>query len=248
MTGKQRAAGTKEFAATAQKDPWSAAAPRSLPVSASWHPVLKLQHTVGNQAVLRLLGSNAVLDEHIVQRKPVLKNCSGKEDAINAAIGDATRLAGLALRALRGEGVESGEREYLKAALRNNFGDVTDKQKDTIIDRYAKIVDTLDKKEITCVNLEKKENKKTICAEAAVNGNTISLFLHFWKDACGSKGEMLLHEAAHNAGAKDDIHADEGYPPKSKGEDNAYSYQHYALAVHQGPPRVKLDTPKRPVK
>jgi hypothetical protein len=136
----------------------------------------------------------------------------------------------------------------VQTALKTHFGDVTDKQKTTITERYANMNDTLDSKKITCVNRKKTDKKKAICAEAPVNSNDISIFLHFWNDGCGSKGEMILHEAAHNAGAKDDIHKDEGYPPTKNPEDNAYSYQYFALDVQKGPPRVRLNAPKVPKK
>jgi hypothetical protein len=264
MTGQQRATETQTSAARSQKNTSNVKPP--LPTSTSLQPVLQLQQTIGNQAVLRLLepgmfqakpgigqeklvqtkpaASAPLLHAHILQRKSVFKNCKGKEETLNSASDEAKKLAGRALSALKGERVEATEKEYLQTALRNNFGDVTDKQKTTIIERYANINDTLDSKEITCINKEKKEKKKTICAEAPVNSNEISLYLHFWRDGCGSKGEMMLHEAAHNAGAKDDIHKDEGYPPKSHAEDNAYSYQYFAVDVQKGPPRVRYGGPK----
>ena len=157
-------------------------------------------------------------------------------------------MANAALLVLKGERLEVTEKEHVRTALKNNFGDVTDKQKTTITERYANMNDTLDSKEITCINKKKTDKKKAICAEASINGNSISIFLDFWKDACGSKGEMMLHEAAHNAGAKDDIHKDEEYPPKGNAEDNAYSYQYFAVDLKPGPPRIRLGVPKAPEK
>lgn len=190
----------------------------------------------------------SLLHAHFLQRKPVFKNCKEKEETLSAAIDEAKILASMALSALKGERLESIEKEHVQTALKNHFGDVTDKQKTTITERYASIHDTLDSKKITCVDREKKEKKKAICAEAPIHSQKISIFLHFWRDACGSKGEMMLHEAAHNAGAKDDIHLDEGYPPKAHAEDNAYSYQFFAVDVRKGPPRVRLEDPKVPKK
>lgn len=270
MTGKQRSTETLQSAATSQKNP-SNFTTSPLRTSASLHPVLRLQHTIGNQAVLRLLergigqeklvqtkpaasaraGNSfkpSLLHARILQTKPVLKNCKGKEETLNSAIDEAKKLANGALFVLKGGRVEATEKAYLQTALKNNFGDVTDKQKTTITERYANMNDTLDSKEITCINKSKKEKKKAICAEAPINGNSISIYLHFWNDGCGSKGEMILHEAAHNAGAKDDIHPDEEYPPKGNAEDNAYSYQYFAVDVKKGPPRIRLGGPKVPEK
>ena len=201
-----------------------------------------------SQAVQQKSLRPAVLPAHILQREPVFKGCKEKEETLSSAIDEAKILANMALSALKGERLESIEREHVQAALKNNFGDVTDKQKTTITERYASIHDTLDSKTITCIDKEKKEKKKAICAEAPIHSQKISIFLHFWRDACGSKGEMILHEAAHNAGAKDDIHLDEGYPPKANAEDNAYSYQFFAVDVRKGPPRVRLEDPKVPKK
>jgi hypothetical protein len=249
MTGKQRAAETRKSAATSQKNSSNLTKPRLL-TSASLDPVLQLQQTIGNQAVLRLLqsGKASLLRAQIVQRKPVFKSCKEREETLSSAIDDAKKLASAALLVLKGERLEVTEKEHVRKALKNNFGDVTDKQKTTITERYANMNDTLDSKEITCINKKKTDKKKAICAEAPINGNSISIFLDFWKDACGSKGEMMLHEAAHNAGAKDDIHKDEEYPPKGNAEDNAYSYQYFAVDVKAGPPRIRLGVPKAPEK
>jgi hypothetical protein len=284
MTGTQRATETQKSAATSQKNSSNLTTPPFL-TSASLHPVLHLQQTIGNQAVLRLLvprilqakpGTDAraaepavagnmpsrtlghdivfdagqhalqpsLLHAHILQRKPVFKKCKGREETLSSAIDEAKKLARGALLALKGERLEATEKEHVQTALRNNFGDVTDKQKITITERYVNITDTLDSKEITCINKQKKIKKKAICAEAPIDSNDISIYLHFWKDGCGSKGEMMLHEAAHNAGAKDDVHKDEEYPPKGNAEDNAYSYQFFAVDVHEGPARIRLGSPK----
>ncbi len=189
----------------------------------------------------------SLLHAHVLQREPVFTNCKKREETLSSAIDDAKKLASMALSALKGERLEAIEKEHVQKALKDNFGDVTDKQKTTISERYANMNDTLGSKKITCVNKEKKEKKKSICAEAPINSEKIVIFLHFWRDGCGSKGEMLLHEAAHNAGAKDDIHSDEGYPP-ANAEDNAYSYQLFAVDVKKGPPRVRLGDPKVPKK
>jgi uncharacterized protein DUF4157 len=315
MTEKQRATETKESAASSQRSISNLTKPLFL-ASASLHPVLQLQHNIGNQGILRLLKSGvlqasldprfdydfshaqrhtdarvaesavagnalsyavghdivfgarqhaeraesvgglrvhelshpSLLHAHILQREPVFKNCKKQEETLSSAIDEAKTLASMALSALKGERLEAIEKEHVQKALKDHFGDVTDRQKTTITERYANINDTLGSKEITCKNKEKKEKKKAICAEAPIKSQKITIFLHFWKDACGSKGEMLLHEAAHNAGAKDDIHQDEGYPPKANAEDNAYSYQFFAVEVRKGPPRVQLGDPNAPKK
>lgn len=213
------------------------------------------QYAPGTEAGKRLLAhelshvmqqnsfQTSLLSAHNLQRKPVFKKCEGKEETLSSAIDEAKKSASRALLALKGERLESIEKEHVQTALRNNFGDVTAKQKTTITDRYANIHDTLDSKEITCIDKKKKDKKTTICAEAHVGRNKIALYLDFWQDVCGSKGEMILHEAAHNAGAKNDIHKDEGYPPKKNAEDNSYSYQYFAADVKEGP-RIRYKVPK----
>jgi len=51
--------------------------------------------------------------------------------------------------------------------------------------------------------------------------------------------QTILHEAAHNAGASKDIDKDGGYPPKDS-ENNAYSYEYFAVDVAKEPPKVEL--------
>ena len=43
----------------------------------------------------------------------------------------------------------------------------------------------------------------------------------------------MLHEAIHNAGACDDIDKGRSYPP-AQSENNAYSYEYFALDVSGG--------------
>jgi hypothetical protein len=160
MTGKQRVAETRKSAATSQKNSSNLTKPRLL-TSASLDPVLQLQQTIGNRAVLRLLqsGKASLLRAQIVQRKPVFKSCKGKEETLSSAIAEAKKLASAALLVLKGERLEVTEKEHVRTALKNNFGDVTDKQKTTITERYAKMNDTLDGKEITCINKKKTDKK-----------------------------------------------------------------------------------------
>src|SRR5262245_66383844 len=104
MTGMQRAAETRKSAATSQKNSSNPTKPRLL-TGPSLNPVLQLQQTIGNQAVLRLVhsGTASRLRAPIVQRKPVFKSCKKREETLSSAIDEARKLASAALLVLKGE-------------------------------------------------------------------------------------------------------------------------------------------------
>ena len=71
-----------------------------------------------------------------------------------------------------------------------------------------------------------------LCGQAACPGSNITLFPIFGKETCPA-GPVMLHEAIHNAGACDDIDKGKSYPP-AHSENNAYSYEYFALDVSGG--------------
>ena len=85
-----------------------------------------------------------------------------------------------------------------------------------------------------------------LCGQAPCPGNEIILCPPFGvldikskhrkgrpKSSC-PPGPTILHEAAHNAGACSDIKSGAPNYPPSNAEDNAYSYENYAVAVAAG--------------
>jgi hypothetical protein len=181
----------------------------------------------------------------ILQREPDDKGGQEEKPAANFAgcgtdqqskVSEAVKQAiGLASRA-----VQAFEREfplsYELSAMREHFGSIGSDQKSTIIERYKHIQDNVGSKIYTCAKKGKKvkSGKEVVdlCGQAPCPGNEITLFPDFGKAVCPA-GPVILHEAAHNAGACDDIDKGKSYPPASA-EDNAYSYEYFALAVAGG--------------
>ncbi len=151
---------------------------------------------------------------------------------ITGAIERATALASTALQAF--------EREYPltyeSAAMTAHFGSLGRDQKTTIIERYKHVRANLASKVYTCAKDKKKITEGghvvDLCGEASCPGNSIILYPDFGKETCPAD-PLILHEAVHNAGACHDIDKDGSYPPSSA-EDNAYSYEYFALAVTAG--------------
>lgn len=143
-------------------------------------------------------------------------------------------------QALASRAVQAFEREYPltieSTAMTAHFGSLGNDQKSTIVERYKHVLSNLGSKTYTCA----KDNKKVkegdqvvdLCGQASCPGNNITLFPDFGKETCPA-GPVMLHEAVHNAGACDDINKGKRYPPSSS-EDNAYSYEYFALDVTAG--------------
>jgi hypothetical protein len=165
-------------------------------------------------------------------QKVTITGCEEKSSLILEGIEDSRKLTGRALRALE------TLRSYEIAAIRSNFGSISEEQKATIISRYKRIRSTLDSKTIECLS-ECEGKKSDNCAVAKCPGNKISLCPLFGGPKCNS-GPVILHEAAHNAGACGDIDKDGDYPPRNA-ENNAYSYEYFALDVAEGPPKPKIE-------
>jgi hypothetical protein len=170
------------------------------------------------------------------EEKPTAKFAGCNKDqqsAIEEAIKQAEGLASRALQALERDFPLTGESTAMKA----NFGDPSDKQKATIIERYKQIQANLGSKTYTCEKKgeKAKEGKELVdlCAKASCPGSKITVFPDFGKETCPA-GPVILHEAAHNAGACDDHDKGKAYPP-ARPENNAYSYEYFASDVAAGP-------------
>lgn len=132
------------------------------------------------------------------------------------------------------------------AALKKHFGDVTSGQEEAIRGRYERIRDALAGRVTVCLDHCIRSTKHKIeCARGQISGNLIQICPDFGGKAC-DPGVTMLHEAVHNDGARGDIDTDGDYPPKKNPEDNAYSYENFALGIRKGPQEFKL-RPKKDV-
>ncbi len=122
------------------------------------------------------------------------------------------------------------------AALTTHFGNVSDKTKAVIVERYKHIRDNLVGKTYTCAATRKtKRTGQTsvdLCGEASCPGTTVTVFPTFGSKGCPA-GQTLLHESAHSAGACADVLSGKGYPP-AKAENNAWSYENFAVDALKG--------------
>jgi hypothetical protein len=168
--------------------------------------------------------------------KPPLKTVGCNKDRISvieAAIKTAEALATRAVHAF--------EREYPltseAAAMRSHFGPLGSDQKATIVARYKQAIATLRTKTYTCASTNKRvtEGNDVVdtCGQAACPGSAITLYPVFGSETC-PPGPVMLHEAMHNAGACNDINKGHAQYPPSSSEDNAYSYEYFALDVTAG--------------
>jgi len=184
------------------------------------------------------------------EEKPAVKaeGCDkDHQSKIEEAISQAGVLASRALQALEREFPLSFE----SSAMDANFGTLSSDQKSVIIERYKHVRDNLGSKTYACAKKGKKvkEGKETVdlCGQAMCPGSKITLFPDFGKQVCPA-GPVMLHEAAHNAGACGDTDKGGSYPPKNS-ENNAYSYEYFAAAVAAGAPAgptLKKHEPKPP--
>jgi hypothetical protein len=174
-------------------------------------------------------------DEKKTEEKPSAKFVGCDKDRLPAVEGAIKNAEALASRA-----VQAFEREYPltheEAARRAHFGSLGSDQKSTIIERYKHVMSNLGGKTYACAkdNKKVKEGDEVVdtCGQAACPGNNITLFPVFGTETCPA-GPVMLHEAIHNAGACDDINKGKSYPPSSS-ENNAYSYEYFALDVIAG--------------
>jgi hypothetical protein len=168
---------------------------------------------------------------------------NGREPVIKDAIEKATALASRAVQAFERDFPLS----YESAAMTTHFGSLGSDQKSTIIKRYKHVLANLASKVYTCAERKKKVREGgrvvDLCGEAQCPGNSIVLYPDFGKATCPA-GPVILHEGIHNAGACDDIDKDNKHYPPSSAEDNAYSYEYFALAVTAGYKMPELGTHK----
>lgn len=179
------------------------------------------------------------------KEKPAAKFTGCDEDRqimINDAIKQANGLASRALQTFERDIPLSFE----MSAMRSHFGSLGSDQKSTIIERYKHIRANMGSKTYTCAKRGKKARAGNevvdLCGQAPCPGNEITLFPDFGKATCPA-GPVVLHEAAHNAEACDDIDKGRSYPPVSS-ENNAYSYEYFALEVATGYKIPELGTRK----
>lgn len=188
------------------------------------------QQTGGGFAELRRQPDKEGKDK--AEEKPAAKFVGCDKDRlplVQDAIKQAEALATRAVRAF--------EREYPltheSAAMTAHFGKIGSDQKSTIVDRYKHVIANLGNKTYTCArdNRRVREGNEVVdtCGQAMCPGSAITLFPAFGSETCPA-GPVMLHEAIHNAGACDDINKGGSYPPSSS-EDNAYSYEYFALDV-----------------
>lgn len=170
----------------------------------------------------------------------VMKNCSVKiTEQIAMGIVEAKQMSALALVALK----RDIPMTYENKALRENFGPLDSDARRTVVSRYENIQATLENKEIECKSKCPKKGTD-LCAQAEIPGKKIFICPNFGTTGC-APGPTMLHEAAHNAGAKDDVDKGDKYPPKNA-ENNAYAYEYFPQDLRKGPPEVKL-RPKKEV-
>ncbi|MFN7949733.1 MAG: DUF4157 domain-containing protein [Blastocatellia bacterium] len=208
------------------------------------------QQTAGAPGVLqRQPKAGDEKKEEKKKEEPTAKFTGCDKDRL-AVVQDAIKKA----EALATRAVQAFEREYPlsyeSAAMTAHFGSIGSDQKSKIIERYKHVIANLNSKTYTCA----KDNKRVregnevsdLCGQAMCPGNTITLFPVFGSETCPA-GPVLLHEAIHNAGACDDINKGGNYPPSSS-EDNAYSYEYFALDVTAGykTPDLKKRNPTAP--
>lgn len=182
--------------------------------------------------------------------KPVAKFVGCTEDQqsmIQGAIGQAENLASRAVQAFERDIPLSFESRAMSA----HFGSLGSGQKSTIVERYKHIQTNLRNKTYSCAKKGKKvkEGKTMVdlCGQASCPGSAITLFPGFGTKGC-PVDTLILHEAAHNAGACDDIDRGKKYPPANS-QNNAYSYEYFAADVAAGykePPELKRHKPKAP--
>jgi hypothetical protein len=195
----------------------------------------ELSHVLQQSGPTTGLLQRAPDKEKDTEAKPSAKFVGCDKDrmpVVEGAIKEAEALAARAVKAL--------EREYPltyeDAAMRANFGSLASDQKSTVIERYKHVMTNLSGKTFTCAKDDKKTNEGNnvadLCGQAACPGSNITLFPIFGKETCPA-GPVMLHEALHNAGACDDFNKGNRYPPANS-ENNAYSYEYFALDVTGG--------------
>jgi hypothetical protein len=213
------------------------------------HELTHVLQQAGTGPVLQRQTAGGEEPEKEEERSPVFNGCEeDRTKLIQDGIEQAKNLAAGAINAFN----RQIRRPHESDAIKEHFGTLDSSKTQTVVDRYTHIYDTVESKTYTCKEKDKTsgkgDTKVGICGEAAIPGSTISLYPNFGTEVCSSAGAVILHEAAHNAGAKGDI--DRGaanYPPKDA-ENNAYSYEYCALEIAAGiaSPKLPEHIPRAP--
>jgi len=206
------------------------------------HELTHVVQQIGAAApVLQRAPDGGVKAESETKPRDKFIGCTNDQKAkIREASGQAVGLAQRAVQAL----VRDFPLSYEMSALRANFGSLSSDQQSTITTRYKNIAASLATKAYKCATTGKKSREGgkvfDFCGEAYCPGREITLFPDFGKAQCPADA-VVLHEAAHNAGACSDIDKGRNYPP-AHAENNAYSYERFATDVWAGyraPPELK---------
>lgn len=178
------------------------------------------------------------------------KGCNDdRKKLVESAIKRAGELAARALVALNRDFPMSWE----GIAMDKHFGRLPSSDLDIVKERFKRAQSEAASKIYTCApkDVKSAEGGKILdpCAEAECPGNKITIYPQFGSETCKDAGAILLHEVIHNLGGCGDTDVkDKGYPTLHP-EDNAYSYEHYAVDVAAGPKApdaLKKRDPKAP--
>jgi hypothetical protein len=160
---------------------------------------------------------------------PTYTNCSkDQNDAITKQLATAKSLARNAVAEL--------EREYtltlVDKAITRHFGKPGRAGLKIIVERFKDVLSSIDNKTIRCIT---QCGTTKPCARGETPGSLIEICPNFTKPECAPAAPgILLHEAIHNTGAPGDTDKTaSGYPP-SDAENNAYSYEYFALDIVGG--------------
>jgi len=178
------------------------------------------------------------------------KGCNDdRKKLVESAIQRASELAARALVALNREFPMSWE----GTAMNKHFGSLPSSDLDIVKDRFKRAQGEAASKIYTCApkDVKASEGGKILdpCAEAECPGNKITVYPQFGSETCKDAGAILLHEVIHNLGGCGDTDVKDKSYPTLHPEDNAYSYEHYAVDVAAGPKApdtLKKRDPKAP--
>lgn len=178
------------------------------------------------------------------------KGCNDdRKKLVESAITRAGELAARALVALNREFPMSWE----GTAMNKHFGSLPSSDLDIVKDRFKRAQGEAASKIYTCApkDVKASEGGKILdpCAEAECPGSKITIYPQFGSETCKDAGAILLHEVIHNLGGCGDTDVKDKSYPTLHPEDNAYSYEHYAVDVAAGakaPDTLKKRDPKAP--
>ncbi|MBT2142559.1 DUF4157 domain-containing protein [Rhodanobacter sp. LX-100] len=178
------------------------------------------------------------------------KGCNDdRRKLVESAIKRAGELAARALVALNRDFPMSWE----GTAMNKHFGSLPSSDLDIVKDRFKRAQGEAASKAYTCApkDVKSAEGGKILdpCAEAECPGSKITIYPQFGSETCKDAGAILLHEVIHNLGGCGDTDVKDKNYPTLHPEDNAYSYEHYAVDVAAGakaPDTLKKRDPQAP--